>query len=333
MVWIKFLFCAVVIFFAGTRLAKYADVVAEKTGLGRVRVGMLVLAVVTSMPELVTSVSATALVADPDLAFGTLAGTCIFNLWLLTVMDGLHTGKPVLSRVSRNHMRLAGLGAALAAVFALALFLVPELPALSNEIIGVPSVLAILIYTGVTWFLFRKESAGNNHQKPVMQNHIRIDNSLWVKFGISAAAIIGGGIWLSYIGEEIARETGWGASFIGSLFLAVTTSLPELTVALAAVRMKAVDLALADILGANTLDLTYIAVNDLIYDGQFFSALSRGGIVILGLLVVMNLVIISAIKFPREKKLFVRFSWYSPLIVLLYIFGAYVLFISGGFGS
>jgi len=117
---------------------------------------------------------------------------------------------------------------------------------------------------------------------------------------------------------------------VGSLFLAITTSLPELTVVVASVRMKATDLAVADILGANALDLTYLFVNDLVYAGSFYGVVSSGGAITLGLLALMNLVVITALVFPRQQKAFGVVSWYSPLIILLYAVGAYLLFINAG---
>lgn len=334
MVWLQFVICAAVVFFAGTRLARYADVVAEKTGLGRIRVGMLVLGLVTSMPELVTSTSATAIIGDPNLAFGTLVGTCIFNLWLLAVLDGLHRGKPALSQASPRHARSAALGVVLAVVLAVGLLLTKRFPALDLGVIGLPSIAVLVVYAVVTWALTRRKSGERvkkSRVKPVMQDdHIRVEPALWLKLGAAAGVIIAAGIWLSFIGDEIAIETGWGSNFVGSLFLAITTSLPELTVVLASIRMKATDLAVADILGANALDLTYLAANDLVYAGSFYGAVSSGGAIMLGLLVLINLVVIAALLFPRQRKAFGVLSWYSPLIILLYAVGAYLLFISAG---
>ena len=83
MVWLKFAACLAIILFAGTKLAHYGDVIAEKTGLGRIWVGLLLLAAITSMPELVTGLSAIGLVGLPDLAVGNLLGSCLFNLAIL----------------------------------------------------------------------------------------------------------------------------------------------------------------------------------------------------------------------------------------------------------
>ena len=87
MVWLKFILCVVIILFSGTKLARYGDAIAEKTGLGRIWVGLVLLALITSMPELVTGVSSVALVGLPDLGLGTLLGSCIFNLSIIALLD------------------------------------------------------------------------------------------------------------------------------------------------------------------------------------------------------------------------------------------------------
>ena len=74
LVWVKFLICASIVMVSGTKLSKYGDAIAEKTGLTRAWVGLLLLAAITSMPELVTGVSAVAKVGIPDLAIGIILG-------------------------------------------------------------------------------------------------------------------------------------------------------------------------------------------------------------------------------------------------------------------
>ncbi len=90
MVWLKFAACLAIILFSGTKLAHYGDAIAEKTGMGRIWVGLILLSAVTSMPELVTGVSAAALVKLPDLAVGNLLGSCLFNLMILDVLHYKH---------------------------------------------------------------------------------------------------------------------------------------------------------------------------------------------------------------------------------------------------
>ena len=92
MVWLKFAVCCAVILVAGTRLSKYGDVIAEKTGMGRVWIGAVLLAAVTSLPELMTGISSVAFVGEPNLTIGDLFGSNLFNpndfRGKLRVLDG-----------------------------------------------------------------------------------------------------------------------------------------------------------------------------------------------------------------------------------------------------
>jgi cation:H+ antiporter len=150
---------------------------------------------------------------------------------------------------------------------------------------------------------------------------------LWLKFLLGALAKIGGGSCLSFVGDEIAASTGWDASFVGSMLLAISTSMPELVVAISAFRMGAVDLAVADILGANMLDITYIFLLDLIYSrGLILSSVSGTHTITALIAILMTVTIIFGFRFKSRKKVFYFSSWYGVLLAGLYLFGAYALF-------
>lgn len=74
LVWIKFIFCTSIIVFAGYKLSIYGDVIAEKTGLGRTWIGIVLMAGVTSLPELITGVTSVTVTHAPDIAVGALVG-------------------------------------------------------------------------------------------------------------------------------------------------------------------------------------------------------------------------------------------------------------------
>ena len=81
-VWVKFVACAAIIIVAGTKLTRYSDTIADKTGLGKTFVGILFLAVATSIPEMATEISSVRFVTppNPDLALGDAFGSNLFNL-------------------------------------------------------------------------------------------------------------------------------------------------------------------------------------------------------------------------------------------------------------
>ncbi len=80
MTWVEFGLCATLIVLPATVLSRYSDVLAEKTGLGRVWIGAMLLADVTSSPELASGASAVVCLKAPNLAAGAILGSCLFNL-------------------------------------------------------------------------------------------------------------------------------------------------------------------------------------------------------------------------------------------------------------
>lgn len=332
MIWFKFVLCLAIILFAGAKLARYGDVIAEKTGLGRIWIGLLLIAVITTMPELVTSVSAVALVRppSPDLALGTLFGSCLFNISILALLDILHRSTPALTEVSPRHITSAGWGILLIAIAAGGIFAGARFSGLTLGWVGIPSIIILVVYLGGMRWMFLSE---RNHQLPTakadsLQYEEIPARTTYVKFALAAAVVIGAGIWLSFIGDEIAGVTGWGASFVGSLFLAITTSAPELVVAITALRIGAIDMAVADVLGANMLDIAVIFPVDLFYiQGSVLSPVSHSHLVTAAVVVVMNLFVIAALRVRQRRKTFLFVSWYAIALIGLYIFGAYALFI------
>jgi cation:H+ antiporter len=332
LVWFKFLLCVVTILFAGTKLARYGDVIAEKTGMGRIWIGLVLLATITTMPELVTGISSAALVGVPDLALGTLFGSCIFNLTILALLDILYHPTPILSKASWRHIASAGMGILLIAIAAGSIFAGERFSGLSLGWVGIASIIIIIVYLAGARQIFRWER--KHHVALLETYHPQYEGmpkkTVYLKFALAAIAVIGAGIWLSFVGDEIAETTGLGASFVGSLFLAITTSLPELTVTIAALRLGAIDMAVADILGANMLDMVVITWADLSYSrGPILAMVSRSHLITAIVAVIMSLVVIVGLRFRPQRKSFFIISWYSPILIGLYIFNAYALFTSG----
>ncbi|MFC1900746.1 sodium:calcium antiporter [Chloroflexota bacterium] len=336
MVWLKFLVCVVIILFAGMKLARYSDIIAEKTGLGRMWIGLVLVAGVTSMPELVTGVSAAALVKIPDLTFGTILGSCFFNLSIIALLDIMHRRTPILSEARKSHILSGWLGILLLIIVGVSVFAGERLSGAALGWIGLPSIIILVVYLFGARLIFTKERRQRVDTFP--EEYTLYENvslkTVYPKFALTAIAVIGTGIWLSYVGDEICITCNLSASFVGSLFLAITTSLPELVVAITAVRIGAIDMAVADIFGANMLDIVGLTLADVFYTGGPIHLLSRSlvsGVHIITALIaaVMTLVVILGLRFQRQKKLFVVVSWYGPLLIGLYILGAYVLFNSG----
>jgi len=332
LVWLKFTLCVITILFAGRRLARYGDAIAEKTGLGRIWIGLVLIALITSIPELVTSLSAVTLLKLPDLSVGNLFGSCLFNLTLLVILD-LMLPRPVLSQVSpRHHMLSASFGILLGIVAAGGILAGGGFPGLTLGWVNVPSIMLFVLYIAAVWWFFRSE---RSYQSPpieaVSPRYKELPTrTVYLRFGLAAAVIIGAGIWLSFIGDEIAATYTWQATFVGSLFVAITTSLPELSVTIAAAHMGALDMGVANILGSNMFDIVIITPVDLAFrQGPILSFVSRAHLLTVAIYIIMNLVVMVGLRFPLKRKTLRFVSWYSIVLVGLYVFGMYRLFTFG----
>jgi cation:H+ antiporter len=85
------------------------------------------------------------------------------------------------------------------------------------------------------------------------------------RYVLFALLIVAAAIALPYFADHLADQTGMNKSFIGTLLVAATTSLPELVVSIAAVRMGSVDIAAGNLLGRNIFNMLILAFDDLVY--------------------------------------------------------------------
>ncbi len=326
MVWLKLIICILVIFFSGQRVAKYGDIISEKTGIGQVWMGIIAIALVTSLPELFTGISAVTLVDAPDLTVGNLIGANAFNLFNLALLDIFHRGGSILTIASRAHGLTGWFSLILIILVGISIFVSSQFSAMALGWVGwyTPVIILFYVFAVRQIFYYEKTHLAMKEEKPYP---IEISlKRLLVYFGISSAFIIGAGIWLATIGDEIAEVTGWGQSFVGSLFLAFTTTLPEITVSFTAMRIGAVDMAVANLVGSNLFNLTIIPVIDLIYTkGPILAKVSEGHLYTAGAVVLMSLIFIAGMRFRTGRIL--RLSWFNISLIILFLASAYLSFI------
>jgi cation:H+ antiporter len=323
LVWLKFAGCVAIVLFSGIRLARYGDIIAAKTGLGRVWVGLVLIAIITSIPEVVTSISAVTLVKLPDLATGNVLGSCIFNLTLFVLADIIYRGGPVLGQLSPRHTLSTYFGMLLAAVVVGGILANERFPGLSWGWVSVPSIVILILYLAGVWRISRRELQHQPETIILSPEYGKLPaRTVYLRFSLAAGVIVGAAIWLSVIGDEISVTYSLHTSFVGSLFVAITTSLPELAVTVAATHLGALDMAAANILGSNLFDLAIISFTDFAYrEAPLFSVVSRCHLTTLLTFVVMNLILIAGLRSKPKRKTFRIISWYSIALMASYILG------------
>ncbi len=284
---------------AGAALAAYGDQIAERLQLSRLFVGTLLLAFATSLPELVTDVTA-AQAGAPDLAVGDLFGSSMANMAVLAIIDLLYRGR-VWPTVELGHARVAAVAIALTSLAALSIY---APPAAKVGWVGVTPILIVLLYiAAAAWFrrspLMERpivESAGIPIQKSTGWSRHAAGVStrgLWIRFGAAAGVILITAPIMTLSVKAITDATGIAQSFMGAALLAVTTSLPELIASLAAIRIGSYDLAVGNLFGSNVANMSVLFFADLAYtEGPILSAVAPTQIVTaLGAILLMAIAV------------------------------------------
>ncbi|UZR30290.1 sodium:calcium antiporter [Methylococcus mesophilus] len=328
--WAEFLLCVALIGMAGFRLSRYGDVIAEKTGLSGNWIGLILLATATSLPELITGVSAVTVAAAPDIAAGDVLGSCVFNLAILVALDFLHRHESVYRRASQGHLLSAGFGIILLGLVGINLLLADKdiVPALGWVGLYSPLLVLLYLFSMRAVFLYEREQmAAFTDDVTEQYPGISLRRALAQYLG-SAAVVVGAGAWLPYIGTALAEVMGWNKSFVGTLFVAAATSMPELSVTIGAVRIRAVDMAIANLLGSNLFDLCILAVDDLAFlPGPLLSHVSSVHTLSAFSAMVMTGIFIVGLLYRAGTRLFRTVGWVSIALLLVYLGNAYVLYL------
>jgi cation:H+ antiporter len=327
LVWLEFLGVTALILFSGNRLTHYGDIISEKTGLSRLWLGLVLMAGVTSLPELATGLSAVA--SDlPDIAVGNILGSCTFNVLILGLLDTLSHKVPLSSKVNQANILSAGMSILFLGGVSLSLFLGAQLPGLGW--IGLYSPLIALGYLGTMRMAFKFEKRRSVSADGLVEGRVASKMTLRaaiLRYALHAAVVVGSAVFLPSIAERIAVMTGLGQTFVGNIFVAISTSLPELTVCIAAMKIGAVDMSVGNIFGSNIFNMFILTIEDIFYlKGPILSFVQGQHMIPSLLAIAMTGLAIAGLIYNAEKKLFV-WAWDSFGIILLFAVNLLLLFL------
>jgi cation:H+ antiporter len=321
-----FTVCAIIIFFSGKKLSVYGDAIAELTGMGRAWIGLILMTSVTTLPELVVGISSAAIVQSADLTLGNVMGSCGFNLCILAMMDMfVPKNKSIFSLASQNHVLAATLSIILIALVGFGLYLPDNIVILPW--LGFASILFMIVYVVSIKLLYNFESknktdnAESAHTKPDITLSKAI--KMYALYGIIT---IGVALFLPHFAEEIAINTGLGKSFVGTLFLAISTSLPEIAISLSAIRMGAIDLSVGNLLGSNIFNIFILALDDIAYTkGDLLKDASDSNLFSVLATIIMSAIAIIGLTFRVSNKRFLL-GWDALLIMIIFILNLVLLY-------
>ena len=311
------------IFAIAFRLARYADAIADATGIGRIWIGTVLLAASTSLPELTTDVNA-AFLGSIDIGVGDLMGSTLANMLVLALLDLFYARQRVLDSVSTDHALVGAIAIVLTAIAGVAIA-AGGLGSIGS--VGVETLLIVIVY-----LVGMRAVYANSLPSTVPPDQLELGESsrslLWG--GVRGFAIATVGLALTspllvLSASAIAVEGGVTETFIGTLLVGFTTSLPEIAATIAAVRIGALDMAVGNIFGSNAFNMCVLLGMDLAYgSGPVLAHASKDHLLSAQLAILaIGLGIVAMLA--RRSRRFGPVRIESMLVVLTYAGAAWLL--------
>jgi cation:H+ antiporter len=332
LVWFEFAVCTALIGMAGATLSRYADIISDKTGFSRGWIGLVLLATVTSLPELITGLSSVTLADVPNIAVGDVFGSCVFNLTILVVLDFLLREESVYRRASQGHLLSAGFGVVLIGFAGLNVLLADRTSAYALGYIGpYTPVIALLYLIAMRAIFVYERTQLEEFAEQMADRHPEISlRTAVTRYAFAAAVVVGAGAFLPFIAAHLAQVMGWQTTFVGTLFVAGVTSLPELVVTISALRIGALDMAISNLLGSNLFNIAILAFDDLMFTkGPLLAHVSQTHAMSALSAVVMTGVIIIGLVYRPKTRLFMGIGWISLSLLTFYLLNSYVIYLHG----
>jgi cation:H+ antiporter len=318
--------CAAVVWWAGTRLAGYAARFSTATGIGGAAVGLVLLGAVTSLPEIATSITAS-VAGEADLAVNNLVGGVSFQLVVLALVDMVIGRRALTSTLPRaDLLAQAAMGVMMLCV------VVAAVVTGEAEVFGFGLGAALLVAVYGAAIAVSRSMDQDVRWRPAQApdgwaaSESRDDEGdaserepighLLLLIAGTGLVILVAGYLLTRSGEAIAERSGLGSSFFGAVFLAGATSLPEVSSAIAAVRLKRPQLAIGDVLGGNMFNLALVFLVDVTYrGGPVLAEVGAFSVLAAAIGILLNAVLIVGILERRDRT--VLWMGYDSLAILL----------------
>jgi len=332
-IWLQFGICVAIITVAGSKLSNYGNLIAEKTGMGGTVVGLVLLATVTSLPELITGISAVTVTDLPDLAVGAILGSCVFNLAILVVLDFLCRGESVYSKAHQGHVLSAGFGIVMIGFsgFSVLESSAGILPSLAHIGLYTPVIIVAYLLAMRTVFHYERDHRAEFVEEASERLPDISLRQASVRYGVAALVVVAVGAWLPIVGDQMAQEMGWHHSFVGTLLIAFATSAPELVVTVAAIRLAALNMAIGNLLGSNLFNILIIPVIDVLYlKGPILSHVSSVHAISAMSAMIMTGVFIIGLFYRARTRFYRTVGSASLILFSLYLINSYVIYIHGG---
>lgn len=348
LIWVILTFVAgaCLVWWAGSRISIFANTISERTGIGKAFIGALLLGAVTSLPEVATTVTAS-FNNNISLAVNNIIGGVALQVAILAVADFFVKKKGVTTVLTEPVILLQGALFSFMLCYIIISALIRDAPFLGIGlwtwgilIIGLVFFYLINKFQGTEIFLevknpeqqeiIQQEKKGK--QKAENGNPSFSNTKLYVFTFLLAIGVLAGGYFCARSADLIAKQTGLGSSFMGIFFLALATSLPELSTSISAMRIKQYELAFSDIFGTNIFDIMLIFIADIIFtEGLIMNQIQNFSIIGATLGIAVTCIFLAGIV-AKPRKQFAHLGIDSIAVIVVYFAGLYLLYTMKGNG-
>lgn len=256
MIFVLYLAVAAIVVLFSIKCADYVDMLDKKTNISGAFIGGVILAAVTSLPELVTSISSIAINSE-GLIIGNVLGSDIFNLCIfgaltLTAVKGYRKAKMGISHMITVLCTIA-------AYFVTGAVLFAGWGYLPNISINIASFAIVVLYAISCRFMASDdaESEGEDENALTLRQVV-------TRFIICAMGLVISSVAITLITDRISEDYNLGASLAGAVFLGVATSIPELTSSITLVKKGNFNAMAGNVLGSNMFNYIIFSLADII---------------------------------------------------------------------
>lgn len=260
MIYIEYLVLALFVVLLAVRLSYYVDALDKKTNLSGAFIGGVLLAAVTSLPELFTALTAVLGLDRPQLVQGDILGSNVFNLCVIGGLLLFYNRDYMRCKLSNSHKSTLLYGLAMYACAFVAIVKPIEIN-LGLINVNLMTILIAIIYAINVKFMKNDESAENENEDdcPLSIKQVVIR---FVLFSILLVAV---SVMLTHVTDQISHELKLGSTVAGAVFLGIATSLPELSASVNLVRIKNYNASFGNIVGSNLFNFTILCFADILY--------------------------------------------------------------------
>lgn len=350
-----FFAAATVVWLAGGKLTAVADEMAARTGVGRAFIGVLLLGGITSLPEVATTITAS-VEGNAGMAVSNVLGGVSMQVTILAVVDFWVRKSPISTSTSTIVILIQGL---LLTVMLAAAAIFVQVPSFNLWHVGTNSILMFVLFlfslylvhrfSAISWISYdaqtseqigsaidnlsqrraQLEHPDKRQQEEENNSRVSIAGFLKQKGGrllLLSLTILVAGFFVVKTSENIAAQTGMSASFAGLVLVAITTSLPEISTTISAIKGRQYDMAFSNIFGTNLFDVALIFLADLLFTkGPVFAELDSFTVVAALHGVILTTIYLTGIAI-RSRRTVLRLGIDSWLIIIVYLLGIALLY-------